>query len=280
MSAIADHLIYPIILLSLLFAKECFSADESTTVPIQIRGNFPVVNVKIDGMDVPLTFDLGNTTALVLSQKILDRVKTLPIDEIDRSSDVQGNVIQSAKFKLSLLQIGSARFTDVIGRLDLHDRSYQATDVGQQGSFGTSLLESYEVVLDYPHRKMTLVSRDNTNDRTTMCKGTIVPFLPDWNGDPVTKAGTDFGDLTAVWDTGSPVSILRKRGSQNIGDRVLTDAVITKHFNLGGTDFGPLKLEVADYVEPAGTDMFVGYNFFAKHIVCIDFPRHRFLIQR
>jgi hypothetical protein len=261
-------------------AKNCFSADGSTTVPIRLRGHFPLVIVKIDGLDVPLTFDLGDSSALVLSPKILDRVKTLPTNETNRSSDVQGNIIQSAKFKLALLQIGTARFTDVIGHQDLHDPSYQATDTWQQGHFGTSLLKSYKVVLDYPHRKMTLISRDIANGQSSKCKGTIVPFLPDWNGDPVTKVSTDFGELTAVWDTGSPISILRKAGSQNIGDSVLTEAVTTKHFNLGGTDFGPLKLDVADYAEPAGTDMFVGYNFFAKHIVCIDFPGHRFLIQR
>jgi hypothetical protein len=56
--------------------------------------------------------------------------------------------------------------------------------------------------------------------------------------------------------------------------------VTTKHLILGTTDFGPLKLDVADYAEPSGTDMFIGYNFFAKHVVCIDFPGQRLLIQR
>jgi len=40
-----------------------------------------------------------------------------------------------------------------------------------------------------------------------------------------------------------------------------------------------MKLTVADYTEPAGTDMYIGYNFFAEHTVCIDFPGNRFLIQ-
>ena len=142
-----------------------------------------MVTARIDGNDVPLTFDLGDTTALVLSQKVLDRITTVPIGKTHRSRDMQGNVIQSAMFKLPQLKIGDATFIDVIGRPDLHDPSYPAADVGQQGYFGTSLLQSYKVVLDYRRK-------------------------------------------------------------------------------------------------PAGTDMFVGYNFFANHIVCIDFPRHRFLIRR
>lgn len=54
----------------------------------------------------------------------------------------------------------------------------------------------------------------------------------------------------------------------------------TKQFSLGGADFGPLELRAFDYAEPAGTDGFIGYNFFARHIVCIDFPGKRFLIRR
>jgi hypothetical protein len=94
-----------------------------------------------------------------------------------------------------------------------------------------------------------------------------------------TKVSTDFGELTAIWDTGSDESVLRKAGSQKIGSSGLTDTVTTKRLSFGATDFGPLKLHIADYAQPAGTDMFIGYNFFAQHIVCIDFPRHRFLIR-
>lgn len=151
--------------------------------------------------------------------------------------------------------------------------------MGQQGYLGTSLLKSLKVLLENPHRRMTLISTQGTDDQAAECKGAVAPFLPDWNGDPVTKVSTDFGELTAVWDTGSPVSILRKTGSHNVGAKVLTETAITTHLILGGTDFGPLKLVVADYTEPAGTDMFVGYNFFAKHLVCIDFPNRQFRIQ-
>ncbi len=112
-----------------------------------------------------------------------------------------------------------------------------------------------------------------------MCKGVAVPFLAGWNGDPVTKATTDFGELTAVWDTGAPVSILRKANAHKLNDSVIDQSVTTKRLILAGSDFGPLQLVVADYAEPAGTDMFIGYSFFIKHVVCIDFPGKRFLIQ-
>jgi hypothetical protein len=112
------------------------------------------------------------------------------------------------------------------------------------------------------------------------CSGTAVQFLPEWNGYAVTKASTDFGELTAIWDTGSDESVLRRAGAQKISNGELTETVTTKRLSFGGTDFGPLKLHIADYAQPAGTDMFIGYNFFAQHVVCIDFPGQRFLLRR
>jgi hypothetical protein len=47
--------------------------------------------------------------------------------------------------------------------------------------------------------------------------------------------------------------VLRKAGSQKISNSDLTDTVTTKRLSFGGTDFGPLKLHIADYAQPAGT---------------------------
>ena len=244
-------------------------------------GTSPIVIAKIEGINVPLAFDLGDSSPLVLKQKFFDQITTLPSKESHRGTDVQGNIIESETFIVPRLQLGTVVFTDVVGRPDKHDPTYQGgANLAQGGQFGTSLLKSYKVLLDYPHREMTLIPADSQDDQAAKCKGTVVPFLPDWNGDPVTSARIDAGEVKVVWDTGSPVSILRQARAQNIGARVLTHHVTTKHLILGDTDFGPLKLDVADYAEPAGTDMFIGYNFFAKHVVCIDFPGHRFFIQR
>lgn len=228
---------------------------------------------------MPLIFDLGDESALVLAQSVIERIRTSPSSEKHRVKDAAGNVIQSAMFKLSRLQIWNLVFTDVSGRPDIHDPSYQARAVGQQAYLRTALLKTYKVVLDYPRRRMTLISPESTRDGSAACHGTAVPFLPEWHGGAFTKVKTDFGELTAVWDTGIPASILRKADAPKVNSRAAGDSVTTKSLVLGTTDFGPLKLDVYDYAEPAGTDMFIGYNFFATHIVCIDFPAQRFLIQ-
>jgi hypothetical protein len=269
-----------VLLMTSTVTLNCVAADRSLDVQMQLLGNFPVVTAKIQGNDIPLIFDLGDDLGLALKQGAIDRLKTLPSSETYRAYDAAGNVIQSAMFRVPQLQIGGAVFTDVIGRPDLHDPSYDATEVGQQGYIGTAPFKTYKVVLDYRHRTMTLIPPGSTPDQLAKCKGTVVPFLPDWKGGRATKVDTDFGTLTAIWDTGAPVSILRKAQAHKVAEDASFDAVSTRHLVLGGADFGPLKLTVADYTEPAGTDMYIGYNFFAKHVVCIDFPGKQFLIQR
>jgi predicted aspartyl protease len=263
----------------LMIAFGCAAADRPIIVPMKLLGNFPVVNVTIDGNDVPLVVDLGNSGSVALTQAVIDRVQAMPTGETSRGIDPKGNVIEYPKFRIPRLQIATAVFTDVIGELDVHGRSYQATQVGQQGFLGTSLLKVYKVVLDYPHRRMTLVPPGSTKGQSAGCKGTAVPFSPTWHGEPVTEADIDLGRLMVWWDTGAPTSVLSKRFAQEARSDLSDDTVTTKQLTLGGTDFGPLQFEIWDVSLPAGFDGFIGYNFFAHHIVCMDFPGNRLLIQ-
>jgi hypothetical protein len=248
-------------------------------VPMQVLGNFPVVTAQIDGQNVPLMFDLGDASALVLTKNVLSRVKTVPTGKSERFQDAKGNVLVSSTFKVPRLQIGGAVFENVAGREDMHDPSYQATRVGQEGYFGTSLLKSYKLVLDYRRRTMTLIPPQGSATDSDRCKGTVVPFLSEWEGDPVTKAQTELGELTMVWDTGAPRSMIRKARAEEAHAGVTSQSMTLRSLQLGDVDFGPLEFHVLDYVEPAGTDGFIGYNFFADRTVCVDFPAKRLLIQ-
>jgi hypothetical protein len=255
------------------------AADRRITVPIQLRDHFPVLTANIDGNTVSLVFDSGNSVTIALTQAILDRVKALPTGEFSSGMDAKGNVIKYPRFKIPHLQIGSAVFTDVIAELDVHDPSYQATQVGQQGFLGTALLKGYKVVLDYRHGKMTLIPSDSMRADLAACSGAVVPFSPAWHEEPATEVGIDLGQLTIWWDTGAPTSMLSKRFvDANVSPRPAD--VMSKRLSLGGTDFGPLKFAVEDLSLPPGFDGFIGYNFFAHHIVCMDFPGKRLLIQR
>jgi len=259
----------------------CIAADP-LALPIRIVGNFPLVHVQVGDEDVELEFDSGNSGSLALTQAVIDRLHATPTGETSRGMDAQGNVIVYPKYRIPRVQIGAAVFADVIVELDVHDPSYQAAQVGQQGFLGTALLKPYEVVLDYAHRTMRLVPPDapSRTPPAPACVGTSVPFSPAWHGEPVTEAATDIGTATLWWDTGTPGMVLSRRFVQTVRPHSLENSLTTKELLLGGTNFGPVQFQIWDLSLPPGFDGFMGYDFFARHVVCLDFPRSRVVLPR
>jgi hypothetical protein len=257
-------------------------AGPEIVLPLKLAGHFPIVMAKVDGLDVPLIFGTGDSPAVVLQQSVLDHIKaaSAPPDATSMGLDVKGNLLHFRKFRVSHLQLGDAAFTDVIAQLDVHAPNNQLPDVGQKGLLGTGLLKPYKVVLDYRHLTMTLVPAGADDIQTGLCRGTSVPFaVTPSPSEPFTKVDTDVGQLTLAWDTASGWSFV----SQKIIQRGLVPSsnedVTTKRLVLGGTDFGPWQFKWMEMSLPPFFDGSIGYDFFLRHVVCIDFPGKRVLVR-
>jgi len=279
----ASRLLNPNILAALsavlMLSSAAMAIERSVTVPLKLAGNYPIFEADIDGHTIPLMFDLGEDSALVLTRAALEELKITPVNSGHAVSDVKGNTMESPKFTVRSLKIGGASFSDVSGRIDIHDPSYQSAHVGQLGYVGPLLVHDYRIVLDYRHGQMTLIPPRIHDAARAGCRGIVVPFLPEWDGAPVTKAHTDLGDLTVVWDTGAPISILRRAVAEQAHPNFSGQFLTTQHFRLKDTNFGPLELRVIDFSQPPGSDGFIGTNFFVHHVVCVDLPANRFLIH-
>src|SRR4029453_3233971 len=57
-----------------MIASGCGTPNHPIVLPFGFLGNFPVVTVQIDGHDVPLVFDSGNSGSIALTQAVIDRV--------------------------------------------------------------------------------------------------------------------------------------------------------------------------------------------------------------
>jgi hypothetical protein len=256
------------------------TATSAMIVPLRLSRHFPIIVATIDGLDVPLVLDSGDQSTVALQQSVLDKIKAVPTSESTQLQFAKGPTVKSAKFRIPRLQIGQTVFTDVIGRLDVHDPSYQATDVGQKGFFGTGLLKPYEVVLDYRNRTMTLIPRESSEGPSESCRGTAVPFASkEAPGEPVTEVDTDLGKFLAWWDTGSPISAISKRFVEGARPNQSEERLKTRRFIFGGRNFGPWTLTVADITLPPWFSGFIGYNFFASHVVCMNFPGKQIVIR-
>ncbi len=59
-----------------------------------------------------------------------------------------------------------------------------------------------------------------------------------------------------------------------------TDGLVSvKNLRFGDDDFGPWGLYVLDAELPPFFDGFIGFDFLSKHVVCLDFPGRRVLVQ-
>src|ERR1700689_3932463 len=108
------------LLATFMIVSSCVAAARPIVVPMQFLGNFPAINVKIDGYEVLLIVDLGNSGTVALQQPVIDRVQVMPTGDTSKGIDPKGNVIVYPKFRIPRVQIGTAVFTDVIGELDAH----------------------------------------------------------------------------------------------------------------------------------------------------------------
>lgn len=253
------------------------TASTQVVVPLRLSGHFPIVVARIGTMDVPLVFDLGDASTVVLQQSVLDRIETTPVGRSMIVHDAKGNMLVSPTFRVPHFQLGDAMFTDVVGRLDVHDPSYPGPHVGQMGFLGSGLLKAYQVVVDYPHLTITLIARGENEVPSENCQGTVVPFLSE-KVEPITQAVTDFGRLTLWWDTGSPVSLISRRVTRE-AQVPQSKVVVTTRLSLGNADFGPWRFRISQFSLAPSFDGFIGYDFFARHIVCIDYPGRRVAIQ-
>lgn len=209
----------------------CASAAEQA-IPLQIVNNFPVVDVLLNGKPIPVAVDLGGDDTIELTTTALSKVEVRYLQDRYTWLDAKGHRLEARKFVIPELRIGSAVFRNVEGHEDAEAPDWPKIRAGQ-GRLGRSL------------------------------------FDPAWNGEAVSKAGTDVGELTFVWDTGAPMSFIQAK----------LGLASTKTLLLAGRDFGPLQLRSMAFVQPEGVDGFIGYDFFAQHRVCIDFPGRAFWIQ-
>lgn len=249
------------------------------TVPLRLSSNYPLIDIEVAGIRLTVLFDLGEDSALVLTGAALAKLHVKATGPGYKVSDPKGNTLESKTFRIARLNIGGASFTNVPGRLDVHDPSYDSSKVGQEGYIGPALLRDYRIVLDYLRGKLTLIPSARTDSEAFGCVGVEVPFVPEWHGMPVTKSITDLGELTFIWDTGNPSAFIKESLLRAQGKRVADGQFHSRQFRLNGVEFGPLALEPFAFEQPPGVDGFIGTAFFARHAVCVDLPGRRFFIS-
>jgi hypothetical protein len=212
-----------------------------------------------------------------LQQSAVDEVKAVVVAD---SNTVSVAAPHSAPLiKVQRIEIGGMIFSNVDGYIDTR-APQTATPTTPQGVIGLGLLRSFKVILDYKHQSITFIQSSRSSTESDACTGAKVSFMPEWRGAPVAKAHTEFGDLILVWDTGAARGVIRKQSADNLHAPVTDQIVSVSRLTFGEFDMGAMDFHVIDYAQVPGTDGFIGEDFFANHIVCVDFPGTRLFIRR
>ena len=252
--------------------------QQPVTIPIELINNFPVLAISVGGQPVSVMFDLGGSDEIVLSTAALSSLKVERLAETYAWVDAKGNRLESQKFRIPELRIGSLQVRNVTGHEDAEAATYRKTPAGV-GYIGAALVRDFKLVVDYGQRSMTFIPNDTPDPEMHGCIGSEVPFDPTMGGEPITKTVTDLGELVFVWDTGAPMSLVRKSLVRARGFTPDGLYIRSSKFGLGGEDFGPMQLRLFDFAEPAEVDGFLGHDFFAHHVVCIDLGAKRFFVR-
>jgi len=250
---------------------------EPIVIPIEIRDGFMLLMADVNGHAIPLKFDLGDGDSLVIQKEVLKQLGGEPTGETAKMRGIDG-VFEAPLYEVTQVKLGAATFTDVAARVDVRAGDYKPGEQGEKGYLGTGLLKGYLIKLDYPRKEMTLVPRAGAVRESPQCHGAAVPFLQEFNGAPVTEAITDWGRAALWWDTGAPVSAMRQSFTRDAPPTGEQQTVTTQRFVLGAIDMGPVDFSFWAMDLP-NFDGFVGFNFFERHAVCVDFPGHRLIVD-
>ena len=188
-------------------------------------------------------------------------------------------------YEVDLIEVGEASFSNATVVEDFHDDEFQdqfSSRLQAFGFVGRGLFEQYKVIIDYKGRQLVLIPPKSPPDQQALCAGKELPLLQGQNWGLASRVGTDIGEIVLVWDTGAPENVVLKRRTDR-SDTAFKDGEVlsTERFVIGSHDIGPRELVVWDWGENAPPfDGFIGNDFFAETVVCVDFPNQRIFIQQ
>lgn len=254
------------ILAGLLISGRCAAA---VVIPIEIEGGNPVASVRINGVDARLIVDSGGDL-VSLKPAAIERVAAERTGASADGTNALGQTNAQALLRLDSLEIGGRTFRGIAAQ----ESGDYAADAAGDGVIGRRFLNGFVAVYDYPALRISLFDAEERDAATRDCRGTRLPVLPDAEGLIITHARADRLDLRVLWDTGAVQSFVKQSFANEHAIPVEAPFYTARKFSLGGRDVGPLRFVVVDLRAPEGVDGYMGYNFFADHVVCID-PRRR-----
>ena len=262
--------------------------DFFITTPIQdFTSQLPIIEVEIEGQNIPVILDLGFTGNLELFPATLSRIKKKKYKETVETTNFTGARFQKKSFSIPKLSINGLAFKNptVLEALheeeaDLRFSSKDKPSTNIKGSVGWQTFEKANLLID--------------------CKNNIVAFFSDIKkldefGYPLSiftetdlivensllriKAITDKGSIQCCLDTGASWNTFNGPVKEGLSltEWILSDEnrYYIEQFKIGNKDFANQPFCTIPIKLPTYVQAILGMQFFEDNVVALDFKNKK-----
>jgi hypothetical protein len=255
-------------------------------LPLTFVRQNAVTAITVDGQTISANVDTGGVgnASLALSEAVIQRVGATKLPGTVVSTDTFGHRLLRPRFRVHTVIMGGRSFRnmtvmEVATPAALHRP-------GLPNGIGRRFLSRYFVVLDFPHRSITLWPPEASDAASMGCGHTEIPMQPGVErGLAVGVFQTRHGRMRLLFDTGATYSMLPETLAASLRLPTITRGPGSPPFyesaalSAGGYDFGPLEFVILPLMPPTDFQGMLGWNFFMHHVVCLDYRRREVFIH-
>jgi predicted aspartyl protease len=257
----------------------------SVIVPLELDGKMkgmPIVKVKIGEKVLRLALDTGaDKVFFAITPKALNEINVRYSTAIEKNLDAKGTLYKSRTFEIPEAKIGELQLNNVAATEELRDSPDDS-----EGIIGNRLFDNYNVLIDYSQSHMILYPNTSLPFDLDLSQWTQISFKHEIiniviqgklrSQNKSLRFCLDSG-VVATNDEGKIFGILQPK-SLVAQDKVKDAKTYTDYLTIDGKDIGSMDFYLMDYAQPP-VDGFLGYNFFSKYKVFIDFTKQVMYIK-
>jgi hypothetical protein len=286
----------------LLLIPVSFASVNKTVLPLSFGSGFKKPNislaipVEINGKTIPLIFDMGAYSNIIISADVIKDVKIHYTGKKIRGLSPLG-IFYSRQFVLPILKIGDFTLHDIVGKITTKKwagEKYWKFDnfktlALKNGVVGLSVWKRFNVLVDFRRYRITLYKK-GTYPNINFAKWIKVPFQTKY-GFIGTNSKIDGVKVRLTWDTAhipsqiKPFAALKNQSyscpkefnlmSDNLKCFTSTN-FISSNKKLPNTTFLFKDLGLPKFVP---IDGFIGTNYFFENEVFFDFKNNVMYIR-
>jgi hypothetical protein len=261
--------------------EQQFAISEPIRMPLTLVESTPATRIMIGKMEVTIGMDTGGGI-LDLGADVIRKVGARRLPGFNSWTDWSGQEFRSPLFEVPSITIDGRTFRNLTA--EQTDEPAPDDGHGVSNSFGRDFLSHYFVVIDYANSAMTLWPPGSSATARNQCGSLRVPMESTKEpGLVVVRIATPSGTYRAILDTGAQYSMmpegLARDRNLSLTFRGDTPFYKMEKLTVAEQDFGPLEFVVLPAGPPRDFQVFLGYNFFSKHVVCLDYKHREILVR-